>query len=345
MAEASALGIDRVQAPIIGVMIPPGFEPENLVMAARRIEAAGFAELWIAEDCGYDGGFTTAATALSSVDSLRVGMAIAPSLVRNPVFLAMEIATLCRLYPNRFLPGIGHGWPPWMESVGAKVASPLTALEEVVEATRLLLRGEPVTLEGVYVKLRNARLIHPPVYSPPIFLGVSQMKSLQLSGRIADGTILSEGTSPEYVSRALNAINTGQGGHGQPRQHRITVISWCELSEDVAQGCKRLRPIVSDFLKSGALNPQLAALGLRPARPWPTEGGPDGEPDDNFILNVAIVGNPDECLQKLAQLVEAGADAVIVRAATITAHVQLVDRLAAVLPHWQQSLTSRRYTT
>ena len=77
MAEASALGIDRVQAPIIGVMIPPGFEPENLVMAARRIEAAGFAELWIAEDCGYDGGFTTAATALSSVDSLRVGMAIA----------------------------------------------------------------------------------------------------------------------------------------------------------------------------------------------------------------------------------------------------------------------------
>ena len=337
MASGGEIHYGR-QAPIIGVMIPPEFEPESVMMAVRSIEEAGFAELWITEDCGYSGGFTMAATALSAVDSLRVGMAITPALARNSVFLAMEIATLCRLYPHRFLPGIGHGWPPWMENIGVNVASPLTAMEEVVEATRRLLQGEPVTLEGVYVKLHNALLTHPPKYSPPISLGVSQVKSLQLSGRIADGTILSEGASPAYVSRALAAISTGLANCDQPRQHRISVISWCEISEDIGQGCERLRPIVADFLTSGALNPQLAALGLKYESSGSVGNRSDTEPDDDFILKVAIVGNPNECLRRLKQLFEAGADAVILRAATTASHVQLVERLSTFLPYWLRSL-------
>ena len=40
----------------------------------------------------------------------------------------MEIATIERLFPGRFVPAIGHGVQRWMGQVGARVESPLTLL-------------------------------------------------------------------------------------------------------------------------------------------------------------------------------------------------------------------------
>ena len=65
----------------------------------------------------------------------------------------MEIATVERLFPGRLIPGVGHGVQPWMEQVGARVASPLTLMREYVPALRSLLAGEEVSTAGRYVSL------------------------------------------------------------------------------------------------------------------------------------------------------------------------------------------------
>lgn len=326
----------RRKIPIIGVMMPSEFEPEKIADVACNIQAAGFSEMWLAEDCGYGGGFSAAGAALSATSSLRIGVGVLPALVRNPVFLAMEIATLCRLYPRRFLPGIGHGWRPWMEAVGAEAKSPLTALEEVVAATRMLLQGERVSLDANYVKLHNVNLSHPPTYAPPLSLGVSRAKSLELSGRVADGTILPEGTSPEYLSQALESIHAGACSGGRSSDyHRVTVITWCEVTDDAIEGCDRLRPVIAEFLNSGTLDPQLATLGVECERTYFPENGSAAELADEVIMRLAVVGDAKYCLGRLAQLARAGADAVIVKAATKATHYQLVNSLAEVLPEWR----------
>jgi alkanesulfonate monooxygenase SsuD/methylene tetrahydromethanopterin reductase-like flavin-dependent oxidoreductase (luciferase family) len=342
--EALMPGTVRVESgrrnvPIIGVMMPSEFEPEKIADVARDIQAAGFSEMWLAEDCGHGGGFSSAGAALSATSSLRIGVGIFPALVRNPVFLAMEIATLCRLYPRRFLPGIGHGWRPWMEDIGAEVKSPLTALEEVIAATRLLLQGERVSLDTNYIKLRNVILRHPPTYAPPLSLGVSRVNSLKLSGRVADGTILPEGTSPEYLSHALESIHAGACSGGRSSgYHRVTVITWCEVTDDQIEGCERLRPVVTEFLNSGTLDPQLAALGIQGEQGYFPKRGPAVELSDEIIMRLAVVGDEKYCLGRLVHLARAGADAVIVKAATNSTHYQLVNKLAEVLPDWRQSL-------
>ena len=56
----------------------------------------------------------------------------------------------------------------------------------------------------------QAKLVHPPDQIPPISLGVVGPKSLSLSGRVADGTILSEYSSPAYVSWARGQITKGK---------------------------------------------------------------------------------------------------------------------------------------
>ena len=130
-----------------------------------------------------------------------------PAPVRNAAFAAMEAAALARLHPGRFHVGLGHGVGEWMRQIGAKPASQLTLLEEVVDAVRALLAGRTVAVEGRYVRLRDVALGHPPHVVPPVSLGVRGPKGLELSGRVADGTVLDPLSSTAYVRWARERID------------------------------------------------------------------------------------------------------------------------------------------
>ena len=209
----------------LAVVIRPTLPPEMLVEQAQAAEAAGAAELWLWEDCFYTGGIAATAAVLAATTHVKVGIGILPAPVRNAAFTAMELATLARLHPGRLHAGLGHGVDEWMRQVGAKPASQLTLLEEVTVAVRALLRGETVTTEGRYVRLRGVALNHPPAEPPLISLGVRGPKSLRLSGRCADGTVLDASVTPDGVAAARAAIREGQGDSGVGEAHRITVFA------------------------------------------------------------------------------------------------------------------------
>src|SRR3954454_20331427 len=176
----------------LAVVLRPTLPPERLLEQAKAAEAAGAAELWLWEDCFLTGGNAATATALACTERIVVGIGILPAPVRNAAFAAMELATLARLHPGRLHAGFGHGTAEGMHQVGAKPASQLTLLEEVTVAVRALLRGETFNTEGRYVRLRDVALDHPPEQIPLVSLGVRGPRSLRLSGRCADGTVLDE---------------------------------------------------------------------------------------------------------------------------------------------------------
>ncbi len=209
----------------LGVVLRPSLPPERLVEQAQAAEAAGAAELWLWEDCFYTGGIAATATALAVTTHIIVGIGILPAPVRNPAFAAMELATLARLYPGRLHVGIGHGVAEWMRQVGAKPASQLTLLSEVTVAVQALLHGETVTTEGRYVRLRGVTLDHPPARPPLVSLGVRGPKSLRLSGRYANGTVLDSAFAPGDIAGARAAIGEGLDEAGSAAPHRITVFA------------------------------------------------------------------------------------------------------------------------
>jgi 5,10-methylenetetrahydromethanopterin reductase len=274
----------------LGFVIRPELPPEELVATARRVEDAGYDELWLWEDCFFAGGVAATAAALAATERIRVGLGIMPAPVRNPVFAAMEIAALERLHPGRVLPGFGHGVADWMRQVGAKPESQLALLEETVAAVRALLAGEQVTVDGRYVRLDAVRLDHPPERPPPISTGVRRARSLALSGRVADGTILSEPASVAYLRWAREQIAAA-------RPHRLTVYTWCAADRAA------LRPLVADRLAAGG--PQVEQL------PFAAEVGAGGAVPDEWIDTVAVAGTPEERAAAIRALGEAGADAVV----------------------------------
>jgi alkanesulfonate monooxygenase SsuD/methylene tetrahydromethanopterin reductase-like flavin-dependent oxidoreductase (luciferase family) len=183
--------------------VPQQLPPERLRDFVGRAEQAGLDEVWLWEDCFAEGGLTTAAAALAWTESVRVGLGLMPVPLRNPALAAMEVATLARLFPGRFVPAAGHGILDWMGQVGARAASPMRLLREWTAAVRALLHGEKVTVAGEYVRLDGVKLDWPPTVVPPLLVGARGPRTLALAGEIADGVVLDNGISPDGVARAI----------------------------------------------------------------------------------------------------------------------------------------------
>ncbi|WP_262380089.1 LLM class flavin-dependent oxidoreductase [Nonomuraea sp. PA05] len=206
----------------LGVMFDRDLPPEQLIPFARALDETSVDDLWVVEDLGWTGGLTSAATALAVTSRLRVGLGIAPAPLRNPMLLAMELGNLARVHPGRLAAGIGHGVQDWMRQVGAAAASPLALLEETITAVSALLRGETVTLHGRSVHLDGVSLVHPPLEPPPVLAGVKRPRSLALSGRVAQGTIVPEGVGPDELPGIVETIGAGE-------DHELVVFTFLRL--------------------------------------------------------------------------------------------------------------------
>ncbi|MFI9010888.1 LLM class flavin-dependent oxidoreductase [Actinosynnema sp. NPDC053489] len=312
----------------VGVMLPRDLPPSRVLPFARRADELGFDELWLVEDLGFRGGVAQAAAVLAATERVRVGIGLLPVGARNAAFAAMEVATLAQLFPGRVDVGIGHGMPAWMRSVGEWPASPLGLLEEYLRAVTALVRGESVG-PGEYVRLDGVRLEPAcvPDEPPPVLAGVRGPRSLALSGRVADGTILAEPTTPEYARAALAHVDAG-------RPHRLVGYNAAAVHRDASEALATVRgglewigePDWAPHLAPLPFAAEFAALrrecGSREefARRLPEE----------WVRQLAVTGTAEEAKARLAELFEAGVDSVVLIPIGPDPR-EAVERLAAVL--------------
>lgn len=295
-----------------GITFLPQFPPEALAEYARMAEAAGFDRLWLYEDCFYGGGFASAAALLSATRAIRVGISILPVTVRNPLFAAMEISTLARLYPGRFAAGFGHGFAPWMKQIGAAPKSSLQAVEETVTAVRSLLSGAETTLHGSHVHLEQVRLLLPPQTVPPLLVGGVRAKTLRLAGRIGDGVTLSVLSSPAYVRWACEQVNAGAAEAGQAQPACIVSLP-CKAGLDGAAARAPVRGWLAEAIHGGGAH--LIPLGIdEEARAlfsrFGLEEGARQMPEA-WVDALSASGTPEQAAETVRQIIAAGADEVV----------------------------------
>lgn len=212
-------------------MIRRDVPPERVIEHAIDIQPH-LDELWVVEDLPFAGGVSQMAAILEATQDVVVGHGIAPAPFRTAAALAMEWATLERMYPGRLSCGLGHGVQSWMSQIGERVDSPLTLIGETCAAVRSLLARETVNASGRYVTVEGVRLEFPPIVPPLVSLGVVGPKSLELSGELADGTILGEGHGPDEIQAALARIRAGRQRSVRRDGHRVTVFAAFHVGTD-----------------------------------------------------------------------------------------------------------------
>ncbi len=166
----------------------------------QAIEAAGFASQYCSDHFTFvnppDRDALEAYTALTYLadhsQRVDIGTLVSPLSVRDPVMMTRQAMAINDLSGGRMVLGVGCGW---QEREHSMFGYPLRELkpridrfEEGLEViTRLSRSAEPVTFEGRYFQLRDARLLpHPQQPLRLLIGGNGKQRILPLVARYAD---------------------------------------------------------------------------------------------------------------------------------------------------------------
>jgi 5,10-methylenetetrahydromethanopterin reductase len=173
-----------------GVNLIPDVPMAQVIELGQEAERLGYDKCWV-----YDEGLATRdvyvslAAIAQKTARVRLGTGITSPFTRHPAVTASAVATLDELSGGRAFLGLGAGGTLTLAPMVIERQKPLTAVREMLQAIRPLLRGELVTFNGEIVKLQNAS-INSPRPNLPIWVAGRGSKMLMLGGELADGVVL-----------------------------------------------------------------------------------------------------------------------------------------------------------
>src|SRR3990172_6076345 len=282
-------------------------------------EALGYTDAWTFEVNGTD-AFVPIAAAASWTERIRFGTAIANVFTRTPMLLAMSAAGVGGGARGRFCLGVGASSPAIVERWnGVALERPLGRIRDTVTLLRQLLAGEKVSMKTGSFEVQGARLAHPPMPPPPIYVAALRERMLALAGSLADGVIinwLSPDDVPKVVAVAKDAARAaGKDPDALDVVCRIFVIPTPDAN--VARMMGRL--IVSAYLTTPFYYAFHEWLGRGPAlRPmmeaW-TAGDRRGAlplVPEQVIEDVLVYGDRQQCLDKIEAYCKNGVTAPVI---------------------------------
>ena len=184
-----------------GLMLPlaesetPGFA--TLREMATAAEEGGLDSVWGADHLIFregevNEGIHECWTVLTAVAAITRRVEIGPLVLalpfRNPALTAKMAAELDEVSGGRLILGLGCGWhQPEFDAFGYPFDHRVSRFEEGLEIIMPLLRGEKVTFEGRYHRVRDAELRPQPVRpgGPPVLIAGKQPRMLSLVARRA----------------------------------------------------------------------------------------------------------------------------------------------------------------
>jgi alkanesulfonate monooxygenase SsuD/methylene tetrahydromethanopterin reductase-like flavin-dependent oxidoreductase (luciferase family) len=195
--------------------------------------------------------------------------------------------------------------------MGLMPRSPLGTVRECVESLRGLLAGETLTVDGLFV-FENVVLTHAPEESLPVYLGMVGPRGLELSGRIADGSILSVLAGTDYVRWARDRIAAGAAAAGRGSDpHRVVTYVLYSVDRDGAVARQAVRDATAFYLEAMPDNALSEVYGIQPQlQKLLAAGSLASDLPSAWIDDLAVAGDPDEVAGKIRALLEAGSDSV-----------------------------------
>jgi phthiodiolone/phenolphthiodiolone dimycocerosates ketoreductase len=141
--------------------------------------------------------------------NVPIATSVVDTVRRHPAMLAQTALTVDHLSGGRFILGLGSGETENTVPYGFDFSRPVSRFEEALQVIRLLWESDgPVDFDGKFFQLHHARLdteLHGD-RCPPIWIGASGPRMLDITGRYADGWWPAGSWSPEDYAHKLQTI-------------------------------------------------------------------------------------------------------------------------------------------
>jgi len=284
---------------------------------AKFAEENGFDCVWQGQS-RYDRDSIVPLAAYGAVTHrIKLGTGVTHALIRNVATLAVEFITLDELSEGRAILGISALWDPMAHEIGIDVRTRLRAVEEYVTALKRLFKGETVTFEGDFVKLRGVALTRKPTRIP-VYVGATGIKMIQLAARIADGIVLNYLISPEYTRDCVEYVRKAANETGRQLSEidRPQLLA-CSMNEDWDVAVSGLKPMVAEYLakephiaKACGASTEVVEEVKRVVKSSPSEEAGFKKAaelvEDSLVERIAAVGNAEDCRSRVASYIRAG---------------------------------------
>ena len=285
----------------------------DILACAKYLSKTRVDTVWIPETWGME-CFSMLA-AISNITTQNLGSSIVNIYSRSPSVIAMAAATVDKLSDGRFVLGLGTSSPPIVQDFhGIKFEQPLLRMQEYVEIIRLILAGGKINYTGNIFKLQNFKLlIKPHRHKIPIYLAAVNHNMINLTWKIADGTILY--LRPKDEMRSM--IKTQQS----KRNIDVTCQIITSVSNDPEIADIRAKKTLAFYIAVGAIYRRfLADNGYNNVctdiYSQYKESGTRSIHElisDSMLNDLCISGTPTECKEKLSSFRDTGIDMPILQ--------------------------------
>jgi len=300
-----------------GIGFAPNVPAPQVIDSARLAERLGFDVFWITDSHLAAREAMTMLGALAvSTDRIHLGPGVSHLAGRHPSVIASAMATLDELAPGRIRLGIGVG-----DSGPLNLGVPRTSLRELeaaVVSIRALLEGEAV--DGPSRKLALS-IVKPRANPVPIYISGSAERTHRMSGRVADGALISG--MPDQLAASIESVRAGEREAGRP-PGSTRILLWTTVAVDDDREAARAavrgsvaRRALNAFgrlARAGQLDPDdlqaVERLQREHDQHYALEPGDADLVPERWIDRFSIAGTPDEVRARLEKAIQSGADEI-----------------------------------
>jgi probable F420-dependent oxidoreductase len=292
-AARSALGPVGVYLPFSGTSAPSADQQREV---ASRLERAGYRAAWTNEAVGGKDALVQLAVLLAATERLLFGTGIANIWARQPQTAHGAAALLAQAFPDRFVLGLGVGYPQQAESVGREFGSPLATMRQYLDQM-----AAPTQLPA-------------PDVAYPRIIGANGPKMLALAGELADGAMPAL-VPPEFTAQARRLL-------GPDKLLVIGLAVAADADPDRAKAAARQR-VAWRLSQPGTYAATMARLGYSQREIT--------EVSDRLVDGIVGQGDATAIAAKVREHLSAGADHVVLLS-TVSDVADGVDQLEQLAP-------------
>jgi probable F420-dependent oxidoreductase len=272
-----------------GIAIPQTNSPVDVRLIREFIERAekvGYESVWVQEQIISDSPILEPVTLLTYAAALTskvlLGSAVLLTVVRNPVQLAKSLASLDQLSQGRLTVGVGIGGPHVSESVfGVSSERRSRRFVEGLQVMKALWTQPRASFSGEFWRFENIPMEPKPLQKPhpPLWFGAREPVALKRAVRHGDGWIGAGSSSSADFIKQVNEIRRFLNDvKRDPATFAISKRVYLAVDDDHDRAQRRLR----EWFRLRYKNADMAT-------------------------RVSIWGSVAECVDKLGELVDAGA--------------------------------------
>ncbi len=271
-----------------GIAVPQDFINRPVDMAhirtfVQKAETLGYDSLWVQESIVGKAPVLEPVTLLSYVaaltTTLRLGTSVMLLVLRNPVQLAKSLSSLDQMCHGRLDVGIGIGGHVSETIFGLPTEHRIRRFTEGLNVMKALWAEEPAAFRGTYWNFDNVAMSPKPVQQPhpPIWFGARQAPALKRAVQHGNGWMGAGSSSTADFIEQYGQLQSFLDD-AQPDSFAISKRVYLAIDNDRDRAEQRLREWFGVRYRNADMAPR-----------------------------VSIWGSKEECLNKLGELVQAGA--------------------------------------